>query len=118
MSNTVDDSMLLPCPFCLDRGRPRTITAQDEDGQFVAVICDMCGCSSRQHYFLGEDAAVHAVAAWNTRTPDPYIASMRETLEGIRDADWRRWEELSSPEEFVRWAKSRAHAALARVKGA
>ena len=26
--------------------------------------------------------------------------------------DWRKWEELASPEEFVRWAKSRANHAL------
>lgn len=37
---------------------------------------------------------------------------MRETLQSIADADWRRWEELASPEEFVRWAKSRAAHAL------
>jgi hypothetical protein len=36
-----------------------------------------------------------------------------ETLHGIRDADWRKWDELASPEEFVRWAKARAnHAAI------
>jgi uncharacterized protein YbdZ (MbtH family) len=31
-----------------------------------------------------------------------------ETAEGIANSDWRKWEELASPEEFVRWAKSRA----------
>jgi hypothetical protein len=37
---------------------------------------------------------------------------MRETLQGILDSDWRKWEELASPEEFVRWAKARAKHAL------
>jgi hypothetical protein len=40
------------------------------------------------------------------------LARLRETLQGIADADWRRWEELATPDEFVRWAKSRAAAAL------
>ncbi len=40
------------------------------------------------------------------------IEHMRETLQGIADADWRRWEELATPDEFVRWAKSRAAHAL------
>ena len=28
--------------------------------------------------------------------------------EYIRKADWRQWQELASPEDFERWAKSRA----------
>lgn len=40
------------------------------------------------------------------------IQHMREALQGIADADWRRWEELATPYEFVRWAKSRAAHAL------
>lgn len=39
---------------------------------------------------------------------------LRETLQGIVDADWRKWQELASPEEFVRWAKARANHALVR----
>lgn len=37
---------------------------------------------------------------------------LREVLQSIVDADWRKWHELASPEEFVRWAKSRANHAL------
>lgn len=37
---------------------------------------------------------------------------LRETLQSIVDADWRKWQELASPEEFVRWAKARANHAL------
>lgn len=32
-----------------------------------------------------------------------------ETSEGIVNADWRKWDELASPEEFERWVKSRAN---------
>jgi hypothetical protein len=32
-----------------------------------------------------------------------------ETAEGIVNADWRKWDELASPAEFERWAKSRAN---------
>ena len=32
-----------------------------------------------------------------------------KSFEHIVNADWRKWEELASPEEFVRWAKSRAN---------
>ena len=40
------------------------------------------------------------------------LQRLRETLQGIADADWRRWGDLATPEEFVRWAKSRAAHAL------
>lgn len=40
------------------------------------------------------------------------IEMMRSTLQGIVGADWRKWEEPASPEEFVRWAKSRANHVL------
>lgn len=40
------------------------------------------------------------------------IERMSETLRGIVEADWRKWEELARPEEFVRWAKARANHAL------
>lgn len=41
-----------------------------------------------------------------------------ETLEMILAADWRKWEELASPDEFVRWAKSRANYALSIINEA
>jgi hypothetical protein len=41
-------------------------------------------------------------------------AEMLETLQGIRDANWRDWEELASPHEFVRWAQARANQAVTR----
>jgi len=42
-------------------------------------------------------------------TKDEALSLALETLAGIADADWRKWEELAAPEEFVRWAKSRAN---------
>ena len=47
--------------------------------------------------------------------PVAAIKLMLETLRGIADADWRKWEELASPEEFVLWAKRRACHALAFI---
>ena len=44
--------------------------------------------------------------------PVKAVERMRDTLRGICDADWRRWEEPASPDEFVRWAKARASHAL------
>lgn len=38
--------------------------------------------------------------------------AQRETLQGIAYADYRRWQELASPDEFERWARSRAMHAL------
>ena len=37
------------------------------------------------------------------------LENVTETLEGMVNANWRNWEELSSPEEFERWVKSRAN---------
>lgn len=45
------------------------------------------------------------------------IERMRETLHGIANADWRTWEELASPSEFVAWAKSRARHTLLPTTG-
>lgn len=47
---------------------------------------------------------------------DALRGELLETLQGIADADWRKWEELASPEEFVRWAKSRANHMIARIR--
>jgi hypothetical protein len=37
---------------------------------------------------------------------------MEETLEGIAKANYREWDELAEPEEFVKWAQSRARNAI------
>ena len=42
--------------------------------------------------------------------------TLRETLQGIANADWRKWdEEMRSPGEFVKWAKSRAQHTLVAI---
>lgn len=43
------------------------------------------------------------------------LERVRNTLQGIVDADWRKWEELATADEFVRWAKSRAAHALTLI---
>lgn len=69
------------------------------------------------HYIAkyGEAKAIadtDTVAAQNNADLDALQADnarLRETFQGIVDADWRKWEELATPDEFVRWAKSRAN---------
>ena len=45
------------------------------------------------------------------------LTVIQSQFESIASANWRKWEELASPEEFERWAKSRAAhmASLARA---
>ena len=46
-------------------------------------------------------------------------ARLRAELENIARANWRTWDpEMRSPDEFVRWAQSRATAALRGEGGA
>lgn len=56
---------LLACPFC--GGRPALVRMEDEDGSFAVVSCQNCGCATRQHYFLGDDAERQVTSAWNAR---------------------------------------------------
>jgi hypothetical protein len=49
---------------------------------------------------------------------------LQDQCEMMESANWRKWEELASPEEFERWVKSRAahmalqaKAAIAKVEG-
>ena len=39
-------------------------------------------------------------------------ARLRETLQGIANANWRKWDEPTSAQEFVDWAQSRARHVL------
>lgn len=42
--------------------------------------------------------------------------TLRDTLRGIAESDWRKWdEEVRSPYEFVKWAKSRAQHTLVAI---
>ena len=51
----------------------------------------------------GKSEAPHMIAAYRA------MQMALETAEEIVKADWKTWEELASPKEFVRWAKSRAN---------
>jgi hypothetical protein len=41
--------------------------------------------------------------------------NLTATLRAIRDANYREWEELATPDEFVKWAQSIARAAVSSV---
>ena len=43
------------------------------------------------------------------------IVRLRATLQAIVKADWRKWDELATAEDFVLWAKKRALIALAEL---
>ena len=52
------------------------------------------------------------------------LTVIQSQFESIASANWRKWEELASPEEFERWVKSRAahmaafaRAAIAKATG-
>lgn len=111
---------LLPCPFCQDKGRPRLIEQEDEDGRFAAVICDMCGCGSRQHYFCGEDARDFAASAWNARAPvsvtnDPRVV---EVIEALKECvgDMELTEAHYGQHDGSQDALARARAAIANME--
>jgi len=46
------------------------------------------------------------------------LDSALETCKGIVDSDWRKWEELASPEEYERWSKSRANHTAVNIRAA
>lgn len=87
----IDDAALLPCPFC-GSSDVEIVRATDEDGEFAAVGCNGCGAGSRQHYYLGDDAAEHARGAWNKRSllpapkPQPAPTVGREEVESALTA--------------------------------
>lgn len=71
-----DPTELLPCPFC--GGAPTTIERPDNsDGtQFFYAIACYCGRYSACAHKMAvrktpEIAKADAIAAWNTRTPQP-----------------------------------------------
>lgn len=63
-----------------------------------------------------DDATVAHEAADEIERLAEQVRVLRETMQGIVSSDWRRWEELASPDEFVRWAKARANHALEQTK--
>jgi len=64
---------------------------------------------------LEADARIKAA---NMELAQARVAELEVALRNIVAADWRGWHELASPDEFVRWAKSRANHALATSNAA
>ena len=85
----MDKTDLLPCPFC---GSPASFTDDDSYGS-CHVSCSG-GCAAEPCTSARKDQPEKAIAAWNTRTPDPRIthleAEMRRIAEGnLGDAPWQ-----------------------------
>lgn len=91
------------CQYVIERGKPYP------HGDPVAFVYE-------------KEDAERIVAALNNGPFGGELVDIRqeviETLEMILAADWRKWEELASPDEFVRWAKSRANYALSIINDA
>jgi len=64
---------------------------------------------------LEADARIKAA---NLELAQARVAELEGVLRHIVAADWRGWHELASPDEFVRWAKSRANHALSKSDAA
>ena len=86
---------LKPCPFCgrkprIDLGKKRYCQLHGEPSQAVIVSCYNPSCKAHPSvqagdvFNGGEDAArAEAVAAWNTRAPDPRVQSLVDALRKI-----------------------------------
>lgn len=59
-----------------------------------------------------EDATARHALAKQCDVAVCEVERLREVLRGIAAANWRTWEELARPDEFVRWAQARANHAL------
>jgi len=135
------DEKLKPCPFCGAPAELQTVPDGHPDSGAMFCQCSGNGClaSSALILPLMDDVTELVRERWNRRADEKYMKAlaglpdgaidgglkidieaalvadnmrMRETLQAIVDADWRKWQELASSEEFVRWAKSRANHAL------
>ena len=74
---------LKPCPFC---NSPASFhDGEDEDGRFVAVQCDGCGCGSGKHYPIMDDARPNAANEWNRRDGDKIkLNALRAEIRQLR----------------------------------
>ena len=74
---------LKPCPFC---NSPASFhDGEDEDGRFVAVQCDGCGCGSGKHYPIMDDARPNAANEWNRR--DYYKAELARLRARVKNCE-------------------------------
>jgi Lar family restriction alleviation protein len=88
---------LLPCPFCggeasadghiryseplIDTWWPGDIPITEA----FYVNCIKCGAVSRSGIVNGYQTRAEAIKRWNTRSPDPSVAVLREALEKIAE---------------------------------
>lgn len=78
----------------------------------------VAGCSARHIQSVLEHAIADLLALQKEHLALRGGAeTMRVTLQGIADADWRTWGEFASTDEFEAWVKSRAKHALANSDG-
>lgn len=80
-------TVLLPCPFCLDGGKPALHSYRIWDHQLVCIECESCDASLHL-----QETKEKAIAAWNTRLVPPARAvpddaAVEERLNG-RDKLW------------------------------
>lgn len=98
---------LLSCPFCGSDGKIDTVNPSDSvyRAECQNALCLTTSCST---YWHKTEAA--AIAAWNTRTPDPQTVKVLEDIVGLFEID-------ESIAHAARKMKVLATAELARLKG-
>jgi len=83
---------LKPCPFC---GGAVRLAFGEHTFDGAEVTCDRCGCYGGHH---DNDAlGISAIAAWNTRTPDPAqirADAIREAMEIANEAVSKRTKQI------------------------
>jgi Lar family restriction alleviation protein len=72
---------LKPCPFCTEGKSVSTYFDHEQGDKWGYAACDACesrGPEVRTGYDPADDAPwrAEAIAAWNTRTPDPSIEAL------------------------------------------
>jgi Lar family restriction alleviation protein len=80
---------LKPCPFCTEGKSVSTYFDHEQGDKWGYAACDACesrGPEVRTGYDPADDAPwrAEAIAAWNTRIPDPSIEALTEQLEAAR----------------------------------
>jgi hypothetical protein len=85
------------------------------------MVCIQCGKVKKDGYVRIPFKDFLALKEKEAATQQCYerVSGLAEnltaTLRAIRDANYREWEELATPAEFVKWAQSIARAAVSSV---
>lgn len=111
-------SDLARCPFCGGGAEDDYMHDDDQCGGHGAVYC-VEGCGAEVYgdtvRYRGQEPTKEAmqaskqsaIAAWNTRTPDPLLAEMAEALRAAKEA-WIAYETARTTQDH--------HAAVARIR--